>query len=236
MIKKCPTCGQDLPAKFRLNQILKNNGFTEKQQSTMAMGALIAEHLPPGSTYEHKTPARNADLISDVAVPFSQSCITAFVGFISGYLIGDLVTGSVISGVTFCATWTALLIDHRKALWSIESITGLDIDNDGHVGEPETKRVRFENVQKDETGKVYHIDYIELPKSVNDLELLKRIAHALLIDGVNLSRNGLSDMLSQTQYKTFVDALIKSGLAINLPGNKRELTGMGRFMLRELLN
>jgi hypothetical protein len=135
----------------------------------------------------------------------------------------------VVAGLSFGASWLWLLVDHRRALWSVERIVGVDLDGDGATGEP-AQRVRVEVVENN--GRQARIQYLDLPLS---LDKLTDVAQAILEGGASLSRRALSDVLTQTEYNNLGPALVESGLARDLPGNRRELTGAGRSMLRELL-
>jgi len=239
--KLCPTCGQPWPRhdddahrRAAIRALLSGQGYTETQGQTMAMGAAIARNLPAGATWERKEPSRTAEMSGDVAVPLCQSAVTALVGGVGGLLVGGPVAAGVVAGLSFGASWLWLLADHRRALWSIEKITGVDLDGDGHKGKPgntaPAQHVVVDLVEN--TGRQARIRYLDLPLT---LDKLADVAQAILEDGASLSRRALSDVLTQTEYNTLGPALVDAGLARDLPGNRRELTGAGRSMFRELL-
>ena len=237
--KICPTCGQPMPnhnddahRRAAIRALLQ--GYTQTQGQTLAMGSVIARSLPAGASWERREPTRTAEIAGDVAVPLAQSGVTAIVGGLVGLLVAGPVAGAVSTGLAFGVSWLVLLVDHRKALWSVEKITGVDLDGDGHAGDPnahEPQRVRVEIVENN--GRQARIQYLDLPL---DLDKLTDVAHALLEEGASLSRRSLSDVITQTEYNNLGPALVNAGLARDLPGNRRELTGAGRSMLRELIN
>jgi len=53
----------------------------------------------------------------------------------SDVLVAGVGAGSLCCGVV----WSWLLREQRELLWSIETITGQDIDRDGFVGQPEPR-------------------------------------------------------------------------------------------------
>jgi len=239
--KLCPTCGQAWPnhnsdahRRAAIRALLSGQGYQEQQAQPMAMGATIAGSLPAGATWERREPSRTAEMSGDVLVPLAQSGVTAVVGGVVGLLVAGPVAAGVAGGLAFGASWLLLLADHRRALWMVEKISGVDLDNDGQVGDPgQAKRVRVEVVENN--GRQARILYVDLPDSVNDIDTLTDVARALLVDGANLSRDGLSSVLSQPQYNALAPALVDAGLAVRLRGNRRELSAAGRAMFRELL-
>ena len=191
------------------------------------------------------TPARLASLEGDVAVPVLQAIA---VGLAVGLalLVGVLLLGGPVAGLEGRALWAwagrvggvgavlslagAVLLfvaQHRRALWSRETRQGEDLDGD--AGEPETVRIELYDANKQQTR------WIDLP--VSDRKL-REVARAVLWRRRNFSRPALCNeagILSQTEYHKLAAAMIKRGLLIELPGNQRELTAVGRSILRHFM-
>ena len=197
--------------------------------------------LSTGGSWERRQPARRAEFGGDVLVPLTQGLITGVAAGAVGGLLSGSWTGAVVAGVcVFCITWVTLLIQTRAGLWIIERVTGQDLDHDGVVGEPpqnETHRshspptVRVELSQDDENG--HRLRWVELP--VSD-EKLQSVAREVLQNGASFSRPGLTGTLSQNEFHRLAGAMVKAGLLFDLPGNRRELSGAGRALLRETLD
>ena len=192
------------------------------------------------------TPGRLAALEPDVWVPALQGALLGVaVGAGAGTVV-LLLGGPVaslhgaglwswagrIGGVLGVLTWAGLtlwfVLDHRKLLWWAESVTGADLDSDGETGKPSVVRVELER----ETGQRLRV--VDLP--VSD-EKLYHVAQAL-DSGAAFSRPSLVDdrrVLSQGEFHKLAKAMVKAGLARDLPGNVRELTGSGRSLMRRVL-
>jgi len=76
------------------------------------------------------------------------------------------------------------------------------------------------------------IRYIDLPFS----DRLQELAVAVLRDGVAFSRRALSDIFTQTEYDELARVMIERGMLDEKPGNKRELSSMGRAVLGKFLS
>jgi hypothetical protein len=105
--------------------------------------------MPEGAArVETETPVRGAGIISDLQVPLGQAITT---GVLLGALVGfaadkwGLVTSAAgllslwlqAAVVIGAVVWLVLLVDTRKLLRTIEKVVGLDLDGDGHKGQPE---------------------------------------------------------------------------------------------------
>lgn len=106
--------------------------------------------LPPGSEMETAIPARPASFVADVVVPFVQALVTgALLAGLVVFALGELAPGwdvdpfKVWLGLALAITaltWLILLGQTRRLLWTIEKLTGLDLDGDQLAGKP-TERV-----------------------------------------------------------------------------------------------
>jgi len=194
-------------------------------------------------TYEIPSPVR-ATLASDVGVPVLQAAaIGASVGLVGGLgvlLLGgpiaDLRGGELwvwagriggLAGVLALAVATfVFVLQHRRLLWIVETMTGLDLDGDGERGEPLS--VPVELVDR-EGRKMRRFD---LPLSNAELQA---VATAVLRNGKAFSRPALRGVLSQGKFNRLAREMERRGLVVKLPGNRRELTAVGRATLRREL-
>lgn len=141
----CPKCG------YKLYQ--PGNGWSELktfEQSTALTIPDSANNAPNFAAAYRKTPFRKLEMTSDVWVPLAQSFISgvlatgvfgvvsSVLGWVEWYVAP--VTGIVVVGLS----WLVLLWAGRAMLWVIEEITGMDIDHDGHVGQPEKRTIKIE--------------------------------------------------------------------------------------------
>ena len=192
-------------------------------------------------------PGRGAALEPDVWVPALQGALLgAAVGLGAGVivlLLGGPVVGlrggelwswaGRVAGTVGVLTWAAstvwLVVDHRKLLWAVETTSGLDLDGDDQVGAPSVVRLQLER-----EGPGQRLQVVDLP--VSDAQLYA-VAVALKT-GAGFSRPSLVDdrrVLSQGRFHKLARAMVKAGLARDLAGNQRELTGSGRALMRRVL-
>jgi len=229
-MNKCPHCGRPLPP---------GPGWERRETTIFGAGPVAVD---PGVEYEKRTPARDASIESDVAVPAAQSVITAILlgsgGGAFAAVAGaprSLLIGVGVGAAAATVSWLSLLSDHRRLLWTFETVTGRDVDGDGSVGKPEHRQepVTVEVVERrpDHT----RIRYVDTGLSESEL---KRIALALLIRREPLSRRALEDVLEPERYGPFLDKMLEAGLA-RMKGKSIhagvELTGSGRAFLRQYL-
>lgn len=104
-----------------------------------------------------------------------------------------------LSGVA----WYTLFILDRKTLMFIERFIGVDLNRDGSVGEPEW--IRGEVTDKDRRQRIK----VEFPFPK---DRLRAVAVAILRDGAAFSRRGLSNVISETQFRTLQQEFLKRGL------------------------
>lgn len=183
-------------------------------------------------TVKRRYAHRSADVRADVIVPFLQS----FVGCVAvtAALILLQANPRIAAGVgilVFCVAWVILLIDHRRGLWMLEEFTGLDLDYDGVVGEPEPEVVRVEIV-RDEQG-ARGMSFLDLPIKPSEL---RQIAELVINQGVAFSRDGLSGVLSQPRYNRLAQTMEDRGLLVKMSNNRRVLTKDGRATMKAVLN
>jgi hypothetical protein len=244
---KCPLCGA--PQNWR--DLMQSNrqetawGPWEKRDS-MLFGLGDVSALPVGATYQRRRPVRDPHVESDVATPILQALFSGVVGAVSFGAVAGLadwpkpllISATGGAGVV-AVTWFWLLRQHRALLWEVEELAGADLDGDGVVGEPETRRVDVRpepnrtmvEVTERQPNNV-RMRFGEIPLGRTDLEA---VARAVLVQRENFSRRGLSEILSQEEYAAFYAAMTKAGLLAHI-GNANELTAAGRAFLRQYLD
>jgi hypothetical protein len=171
-----------------------------------------------GQKITRKYAQRAADVRSDVVTPFAQSAIGAIVALAIFYLLeaSPRVCGIIALSV-FALTWMFLLIGHHRALFLIEEVTGIDFDQDGHIGDPDA-RVRVEVAQRSGDGQ--GMDFIDLPITPDELT---SIAELILVHSVSFSRDGMSGVLSNE----LAAVMEQRGLIVKMSNNRRVLTDVG---------
>lgn len=180
-------------------------------------------------TIERKYANRTADLGADVVVPLAQAGICAAIIAALVFLVGRRVDATLYFGLgALLAVWLILLLDHRRALWIVERVAGVDLNQDGWTGEPETVRVEVVQRRGDNKG----VSYIDLPVSASEL---RAIAQLILVRGVSFSRNSFAGILSQPRYNELAQVMEEKNLIVQLPGNRRVLTENGAAMLEQIL-
>lgn len=217
----CPHCGRDIGGNWQPIQSAQFHAAPWNQ--TAPLPAFTG-------SYERRAPARAPEFIGDVAVPATQSLITAGVGAIIGGAIGGWPGAAIGGGLVWSVTWFVLLGEHRRGLWIVERITNRDLDGDGVKGEPAPRQpLRVEIAQ----GR--QVRLLDLPVSDEKLETL---ASAVLEDNKPFSRRGLADVLTPDEYDQVSAAMLTAGLLISRGTGKTagvELTHAGRAMLRKFL-
>ena len=207
-----------------------------KHEHVIDQGFVVSQH-----------PGRLATLESDLAVPVGQALAVGLaVGLAAG--VGALLLGPAVAGLDGAALWTwaarlALFVaavtlaiavvvfvgQARKALLGqLERWVGRDLDGDGQVGNVPAPHVKVTLVGP---GKGQQ-RFIDLPVALDEL---RAVAVAVLRDGRPFSRAGLAGVVSQSHYARLAQAMIKRGLLVALPGNKRRLSLAGRAVLARLL-
>jgi len=194
-----------------------------------------------------ETPGRLAEVRSDVTVPFLQAAgISGSLGLAVGVLAllwvgpgrglagGELLAWSAKLAATatviaLLVTVVAFTLQHRRVILSIvEEQLGRDLDGDGVIGQPEPPMVRAEVHDRDKK----QTTIADLPTSKSEL---RRVAIAVLRNGRAFSRPALAGVISQRTYNRLAKAMVRRGLARDLPGKRRELTPAGRAILRHIL-
>lgn len=228
-LPRCPHCGKPLTGA----------GTWDRKEYT-AFGLNLNEAIAIGANYERRVPSREATIESDVAVPGAQAAITAIIlgtgagafAAIVGAPQAPLI-GVSIGTATATVTWLGLLADHRRSLWTLEKVVGVDIDGDDSIGDPRRRKepVTVEIIDRGNKS----MRYVGLGLDEHEL---KRVAEALIVRREPLSRRGLEDVLEPERYSDFLDTLLETNLA-QLKGKSRnagvELSEAGRYFFKKQL-
>jgi len=170
-------------------------------------------HIPAGVESEHSMPARPADLVADLIVPIGQAAVTGLLLGTAGALatthwhwfdydgeFWPLWSGMFLA--TTAVAWLILLLESRRLLWAIETITGLDLDGDNHRGEPQPQdRIIIVNGR---------------PASLANRELQKQTLLVSFVARLPIKGTGSrvwDDELGRDVYNEFRDALMAGGWA-----------------------
>ena len=185
-----------------------------KRYGTTAPWARPAQDLPQEvAEIETSQPARPADLVADLVVPFGQAMITG--ALLAGLFVvllaevvpdfdGDLlkVWAMIALGIAALA-WLLLLVDTRRLLWAIEKLTGRDLDNDNQVGKP-TERVVIVNAAKAQQEATQQAN----TQRASDFS---QFVAGLATKGT--SQRSWEPELGRATYQDYRDALIRLGWA-----------------------
>jgi len=188
---------------------------------------------------ERRRPARPGSFESDLLVPLAQSAVTGLlVGSVSGGLAWAAgaprpgLIGAVAGGVVLAAVWMLALVDRRALLWEIETVAGLDLNDDGIVGKPE-EPVRVEIQERQ--GRT--LRFVDLPAKPDQIARLA----AGVLGGRSFSEaswTGRGRPFSRRQFARLRDEMIRRGLAMWVRPRAHaqgvELTAAGRAVFRRL--
>lgn len=175
----CPMCGSE-------KSILPD---WERMQN-FAFGTSVA----PGTSYMRQEPISSATLEGNVAVPFLQSVISGvFAGIAAGGIAAiveqpkSAIIGLITTSVTSGLVWAIALQWHNRLLWTIEEITGADIDQDGAVGPPRQTPIDEVDERYDNgTPKLVKLDWLPIAP-----EETQKLAIAVVVSGVRFVRDDL---------------------------------------------
>lgn len=201
--------------------------------------AAAVQSLPHGTHVEMDSEVtRKFEFSADVGVPFAQAVAGGALAWIPAiylcHLIGIDVEWSIVTVWGGAAGWFLRqvagisLIERVERLWGErEAERPLTID-----ARPEPKRdVTIRVDEKVENGSTH--SYLDIPSSI--AVKLPAIAHAVLVDGKALSRRGLSKVITEAEYKTFLDAMKKGRFVTVEKGKPVVLLAVGRAMLRNYI-
>lgn len=188
-------------------------------------------------TIERRKPATGpGSLESDVLVPLAQAGIS---GLVLGLLVGTVAAligarqpvliGAAVGALVLAGVWLLLLADRRQLLWTIERVTGRDLDGDHAIGRPTREPpVTLELVDRARR----QMRYLELPLSDDQVAA---IARRVLRPGGMFTRQALVGVVTNDVYQALIEKLLGAGLLRTRGGGVTtgvELTPSGRAWLR----
>jgi hypothetical protein len=210
---------------------------TAPWQPSHSVPAMPRQEMPAFTEATRRSPARPATVEGDFAVVALQSlgCGVAICILTVGATLQwglSWWTPVMALGGGFSLAWFILLYSQRKHLWIIETILGQDIDGDGTVGEPRQAEpfvVEWESKE----GKRIQRETWPIPE-----EQVRELAEAHLRHDRRLSKRELARHTSLSEEKALeVLAWMRSHkMAHYVDGQKTELTGKGKYLLRQLLS
>lgn len=235
---KCPHCHNKIEISIAPGVAARPGAkvFESTARRVPFKSAAAAAPLPPSYEAYTETTSFLPTTESHVKVPFLQAIIAGgFVGLIVGVVVTSacvygkirfgtsLMYGSTWALFTFmgisCIYWFARTSDYNGLLRRVETVTGLDINQDGDIGEPEPAIVRVE-VKEGKTWK-----FANLP---GDNAALQSFARDVVNGIRTFSEAGANDNgYGISNFKKLRDLFIDRGWAVwNHPTNKQQ--GGGR--------
>lgn len=202
---------------------------------------------------QNNNPAFLHQFTAGAILPLVQSLITAVIMFVVIFILAWIVfdaldplkPAAIISVVTLLVTWLS-----RQKMWislaSLELMTGIDINQDGVIGEPIAQDGQDEKVstvwidlRKVGLKGSYSNSKFPLPKGVTE-EHLAQIAHDMFILGKTFAETELSGTgrISLPKFRQLRGVMErqslceKTGTASNAP---YELTDEGEAWLKQYL-
>ena len=246
---KCPHCNNKIIVEIKRP---KSRARSATFESAQAISTPVP--IAPGQrSTVSETPAHLPTRESHVVVPFQQALITgALWGPVGGIGVGlgtsyffDLKTGwAIVSGVVGFAgmIWLVMIVQWGKntrayndLLWKVEEWTGLDINRDETVGNPEPQTVRIEMQEQSPQGQRWQ--FADLPVS---RDKLRAMADNVVELGDSFSeRTAKAVGMTQDEFRSLRDEFIVRGWAAwNHPTRKQQgvtLTRGGIFVLKQIL-
>lgn len=253
-INKCPHCG----GRIELN-IKPVGGYPKRpapdtstlhstSRTPFKNDAVAIPSVSPGYQQESQSATFLPTTEANVIVPFLQAVITGvFIGVPVGLLVGLIdvkldtlvIRGSIGSGLLWGAVtvfsvtfwqWISRSGEYNNLLWRIETITGMDVNGDEEVGQPEPPTVRVE-VREGHTWR-----FANLPGSDEALQAFARD----VLNGIRtFSEQGANDNgYGVDNFKKLRALFIEKGWAAwNHPTHKQQgirLTRSGEWLVREI--
>jgi|GEM_PF-1377682 len=178
---------------------------------------------PPLAT-ETWTPARTPALESDVAVPAAQALITALVAAICMALLTWAVGWSwrvpvAILALALTGAWLWRLAKTDALLWTVEGLTGVDLNRDGNIGRPERT---FIVANPDQARAAVTREAQQAARSEEQAELLAFLDRCYLLGTGEHAHGVRASGPERRRYVAARDTLMRLGLAEwKSPGNPR---------------
>lgn len=164
---------------------------------------------------ETVTPTRAADLVADLLVPLGQAVVTGvLLAALAVFLLGELAPKLDIDTLKLWAglalaiaavAWLVLLGQTRRLLWTVEKLTGLDLDRDGTSGTPKPAE------------RVVIVNAGQAKQEADQRERADRVSSfARFVSGLETrgtSMGAWESDLGRDTYQDYRDALLRLGWA-----------------------
>jgi len=157
-------------------------------------------------------PGRSANLEADVVVPAAQAALSGVLGgSLAAWVLHEVAGWDTVrvwivaTALVTAVTWGLLLREHRRLLWELERRWDVDLDGDGHKGEPEPReRLVFMNRErsKEAAGR---------QRRENEWRSFLRFVKEIPIRGTAMG--SWEKVIGRDRYQEYRDALIDYGFA-----------------------
>lgn len=234
-MSKCPHCGGQVrlaPVERQPGRVFEFAPPTDRFEQVAT--ADLERMRPPASTWTER-PVRNPSKW-DFGIPALFALGTAVVVGVpatAGALVIEaakpLLLGPALGWFAGGAVWFWRIGAFERLMVAAEERIGLDINQDGRVGEPEPRPQPVEVWQRTRQSPQRElIERYELPV---DYDKMRQFARYIL-DGGNLSRDAVTGVTDVTQgeYNELLRELERRGM-VGRVGNQRELLASGRSLL-----
>lgn len=213
-----------------------------EQRDRFTTAAASLQTLPSGTHLEvENTSIRQSNFDADYLIPLAIAATAGGVIWIAGLSLARTLheanIATAVAAILFVALFLLLIwrIDHVS---SVERILG---ERESETPSPpetvinqpvaEPQLIKVETPHADGRGK--SVNHLELPPAI--AAKLPTIARAIIVDGVALSRRGLSGVVTEKEYAALLAALKKGKFVHVEKGKPVELKSVGRAMLRHYL-
>lgn len=249
---RCPHCQHKIEIQVATPKPLPRPGkrLFESTRPTSLRNEAATIPMPPAYQSEAQSPVFMPTTEANVIVPLLQSLITGVfialpVGLVVGLIDikldnmvirGSIGSGFLWAGVTLfsvtCWQWITRSNEYNNLLWKIETITGMDVDGDEKVGQPEPPTIR---VEVKEGG---NWRFANLP---GDNESLQKFASDILNGIRTFSEQGANENgYGIDNFKKLRGVFLEKGWAVwNHPQRRQQgvsLTRSGQWVLKEIAN
>lgn len=161
------------------------------------------------------TPTRPAGFVSDWLVPVAQAVTTGamvaglitFLSVQAGYDGGRTSLWFGLALAIGTIAWVFLLVDTRRLLRTIEKLSGLDLDGDGKIGNPQDRMVLVNAPQsRKEAAEMAQ----EQEKAETAAELSEFVSK---LPTIGTDRRTWEPRIGRDKYVAFRDVLVEMGWA-----------------------
>lgn len=192
---------------------------------------------------------RKGDFMSEVVIPFCHALGYGAIGSGAGLFIARLgglpqfETILLCGGVTFASAYMVSTKNMLRSMWTIEEFGTEEIEESKASPHIPPQEIKIELTEPRPGGGTrlrflaLHTNYD--PERLITTDQLTQLATRCILNKENFSRNTLTRkprILSQSEYPTLRDEMLRAGLLRNAGGNNEvELSPAGRALLTRYL-